>query len=294
MAFPRNLGFAEAANEGIARGRAPFLLLVNNDAVLAPDYVARLAAKLALDERLAAVQGLVVTADGMSVDTAGLLWNARGEAVPLLAGEAPGLGARGSLRGLRRLGDGDPLSPVGAGERRLAWRGLRPLFLRLLRGRGPLASPVSRGMALRVRARGRLPPRGIAHRAPDSRAPRALDRAQPLAHAVPQFRAAPSREEPPAPSARGPRPRQAAGLARRAPSVLRVAAPAGSRLARPPAASASLRLARKGEPVVLGPRNHGDPRFVEGRGGRSRRRLLARPRARTRRDRLAGLTRRRG
>jgi hypothetical protein len=89
VAFPRNLGFAEAANEGIARGRAPFLLLVNNDAVLAPDYVARLAARLALDERLAAVQGLVVTADGMSVDTAGLVWNARGEAVPLLAGNTP-------------------------------------------------------------------------------------------------------------------------------------------------------------------------------------------------------------
>jgi GT2 family glycosyltransferase len=89
VAFPRNLGFAEAANEGIARGRAPFLLLVNNDAVLAPDYAARLCAKLAMDERLAAVQGLVVTADGMSVDTAGLKWNARGEAVPLLAGNPP-------------------------------------------------------------------------------------------------------------------------------------------------------------------------------------------------------------
>src|SRR5215471_12745914 len=49
--FSRNLGFAEAANEGIARSRAPYVLLLNNDAVLAPDYVARLAARLALDER---------------------------------------------------------------------------------------------------------------------------------------------------------------------------------------------------------------------------------------------------
>jgi GT2 family glycosyltransferase len=89
VAFPRNLGFAGAANEGIARGRSPLVLLVNNDAVLSPDYAARLAARLASDERLAAVQGLVVTADGRRVDTAGLSWNRRGEAVPLLAGSAP-------------------------------------------------------------------------------------------------------------------------------------------------------------------------------------------------------------
>ena len=44
IVFSRNLGFAGAANEGIARTAAPFILLVNNDAVLAPDYAARLAA----------------------------------------------------------------------------------------------------------------------------------------------------------------------------------------------------------------------------------------------------------
>jgi GT2 family glycosyltransferase len=84
--FSRNLGFAGAANEGISRTRAPFVLLVNNDAVLAPDYGARLAARLALDDRLAAVQGMVLTADGCHVDTAGLEWNDRGEAVPAFAG----------------------------------------------------------------------------------------------------------------------------------------------------------------------------------------------------------------
>ncbi len=86
VAFSRNLGFAEAADEGIARGRSPFVLLVNNDAVLSPDYAARLAARLALDDRLAAVQGLVLTADGRRVDTAGLSWNRRGEAIPVLGG----------------------------------------------------------------------------------------------------------------------------------------------------------------------------------------------------------------
>jgi len=86
IAFSGNLGFAGAANEGIARTRAPFVLLVNNDAVLEPGYAAALAARLAMDERLAAVQGLVLTADGTRVDSAGFEWNARGEAVPVLGG----------------------------------------------------------------------------------------------------------------------------------------------------------------------------------------------------------------
>ena len=89
VAFSRNLGFAAGANEGIACARSPFVLLVNNDAVLSPDYAARLAARLALDDRLAAVQGLVLSEDGRRVDTAGLDWNHRGEAVPMLAGRPP-------------------------------------------------------------------------------------------------------------------------------------------------------------------------------------------------------------
>ncbi len=87
VAFSRNLGFAAAANEGIVRTRAPYVLLVNNDAVLAPDYTARLAARLALDERLAAVQGLVVQKGTSRIDSAGFRWNDRGEAVPILGGE---------------------------------------------------------------------------------------------------------------------------------------------------------------------------------------------------------------
>ncbi len=86
VAFSSNLGFAGAANEGIARTRAPFVLLLNNDAVLEPDYVARLAARLEFDGRLAAVQGLVLTEDGRQIDTAGLEWNGRGEALPVLSG----------------------------------------------------------------------------------------------------------------------------------------------------------------------------------------------------------------
>ncbi|MFN2385081.1 MAG: glycosyltransferase family 2 protein [Thermoanaerobaculia bacterium] len=84
IAFSRNLGFAGAANEGIARTRSPFVLLLNNDAVLAADYVCRLAARLALDDRLAGAQGLVLTRDGSRVDSAGIFWSPRGEALPVL------------------------------------------------------------------------------------------------------------------------------------------------------------------------------------------------------------------
>ncbi len=86
VAFSENLGFARGANEGIARTRAAFVLLVNNDAVLEPDYAARLAARLELDPRLAGAQGLVLSEDGRQIDTAGLEWNARGEALPVLSG----------------------------------------------------------------------------------------------------------------------------------------------------------------------------------------------------------------
>jgi len=88
VGFSRNLGFAGGANEGIARTRSPYVLLVNNDAVLEPDYAARLAARLELDERLAGGQGLVLSADGRRVDSAGFEWNGRGEAVPVLHGAA--------------------------------------------------------------------------------------------------------------------------------------------------------------------------------------------------------------
>ena len=94
VGFTRNLGFAGGANEGIARTRAPLVLLLNNDAVLEPDYVARLAARLELDGRLAAAQGLVLSEDGRRVDGAGLEWNGRGEAVPTLSGADASLAPR--------------------------------------------------------------------------------------------------------------------------------------------------------------------------------------------------------
>ena len=108
IGFSHNLGFAGGANEGIARTRAPFVLLLNNDAVLEPSYAARLAARLELDGRLAGAQGLVLSVDGRRVDSAGFEWNRRGEAVPVLseedaaavpreAFEVPGISATAAL-----------------------------------------------------------------------------------------------------------------------------------------------------------------------------------------------------
>lgn len=106
--FSSNLGFARAVNEGIARTSGRFILAVNNDARLAPGYAACLAEVLSADDRVAGAQGLVLRGDGSAVDTAGLSWNSRGEAIPFLAGrdpasapagrvEVPGISATASL-----------------------------------------------------------------------------------------------------------------------------------------------------------------------------------------------------
>ena len=66
-----NLFFCRGANFCIAETIAPFLLLLNNDAVLEPDY-ARLALEAMLrDERIGAVSGKILRADRETLDTAG-------------------------------------------------------------------------------------------------------------------------------------------------------------------------------------------------------------------------------
>ena len=95
--FSSNLGFARGVNEGIARTSGGFVLTVNNDARLAPDYAARLLELLQSDDRLAAAQGLVLGSDGKAIDTAGLSWNERGEAIPVLVGSARSSGPAGRI-----------------------------------------------------------------------------------------------------------------------------------------------------------------------------------------------------
>ncbi len=50
---PRNLGFAGACNQGLARARSPFVLILNNDTQAAPHLLTRLGAALTRDPRIA-------------------------------------------------------------------------------------------------------------------------------------------------------------------------------------------------------------------------------------------------
>ncbi len=77
LAMDRNAGFAAAANAGIAAGSAPYVLLLNQDAAVSPDYAARLVARMEADPRLASASGKLLHADddGMPdglVDSCGL------------------------------------------------------------------------------------------------------------------------------------------------------------------------------------------------------------------------------
>lgn len=64
VALPTNTGFAHAANRGIAESSAPFVVLVNNDAVCDPGFIAAILAPFesADDDRLAAVTGRILLA----------------------------------------------------------------------------------------------------------------------------------------------------------------------------------------------------------------------------------------
>jgi len=57
VAAERNVGFAAAANELVRRTAAPYLLILNPDAYLAPDYLERLVAAAATDARIGSLTG---------------------------------------------------------------------------------------------------------------------------------------------------------------------------------------------------------------------------------------------
>jgi GT2 family glycosyltransferase len=85
----RNRGFAAANNAGIAAGAAPYVLCLNQDARLAPDYLSRLVALLSSSPRLGSASGKVLRihspsgrADGV-IDSAGLEMRAGRRAVDL-------------------------------------------------------------------------------------------------------------------------------------------------------------------------------------------------------------------
>jgi len=84
VTWSENRGFSAAANEGFRHGRAPWVLALNPDCRLAPDYLERLLAAGADRERVGALTGLLMRAqgDGLEagdrVDSAGMVVTAAG------------------------------------------------------------------------------------------------------------------------------------------------------------------------------------------------------------------------
>lgn len=92
----RNLGFAEANNQAIRAGSAPWVALLNNDTVADPGWLEALLATTEAHPRLAAVasrmsfmdQPGVLNSTGIAVDPTGIAWDRLGGA-PDAAGDAP-------------------------------------------------------------------------------------------------------------------------------------------------------------------------------------------------------------
>jgi GT2 family glycosyltransferase len=64
---PTNIGFGQGVNLGVKACRAPFLLLLNSDAVVRPGSVGLLARALATDESVGVVAPAVYVADGRTL-----------------------------------------------------------------------------------------------------------------------------------------------------------------------------------------------------------------------------------
>ena len=81
LSLPANLGFAAAANAGIAACCTEFILLLNNDAALHRDYLAMLARFLEAHPQAAAVQGRILChADPTRIDSLGIRFDSLGRA----------------------------------------------------------------------------------------------------------------------------------------------------------------------------------------------------------------------
>lgn len=80
-----NIGFCAAVNLGLADATAPYVLLLNPDATVAPDYVARLVARAERDPGVASFAGRILLPDfdGRLVDSLGLGFRAGRRAIDL-------------------------------------------------------------------------------------------------------------------------------------------------------------------------------------------------------------------
>ena len=174
-----NLGFAAAANQALRATTAEWVLALNPDCRLAPDYLARLHAAAAERERVGAATGLLLRADGDDldpgalVDSAGIVVTAAGRHLDRAAGRPPDaavaapvwvFGASGAAALYRRAALDDVAYPGGEAfdegffsyreDADLAWRlqrrGWRCLYwpaARAAHGRGLKPEQRRRGTA---------------------------------------------------------------------------------------------------------------------------------------------------
>ncbi|MDD5564682.1 MAG: glycosyltransferase family 2 protein [Thermoanaerobaculaceae bacterium] len=128
VGWQENRGFAAAANEAIRRTSEPWVLALNPDCRLAPDYVETLLAATARRERAGAATGLLLRAHGAelaagpTVDSAGIVVTAAGRHLDRGSGRALGsgwqrpawvFGASGAAALYRRTALEDVAYPAG-------------------------------------------------------------------------------------------------------------------------------------------------------------------------------------
>ncbi|MFC6648299.1 glycosyltransferase [Paenibacillus rhizoplanae] len=83
-----NTGFAPAHNQAIAGTSTDYVLVLNPDLTLAPDYISRLVARMEADSRIGSATGkLLLKADHSLVDSTGLRMNKARRAFDRGAGE---------------------------------------------------------------------------------------------------------------------------------------------------------------------------------------------------------------
>lgn len=105
-----NLGFAGGVNAALQHSDAPLVALVNNDAVLDPDWLATVADAMARDEKLAAVQTILrhdfETVDGAGIDISDGTIRQIGHGAPLSANHPPAWGISATAALYRRAAIG--------------------------------------------------------------------------------------------------------------------------------------------------------------------------------------------
>jgi len=88
LTLPENLGFGRAVNRGVALATSPVVVILNNDTVVEPGFLAAISAPL-LDgpADLGSVVAVVLRDDRITIDAVGTTFDRRLRAYPRLAGQ---------------------------------------------------------------------------------------------------------------------------------------------------------------------------------------------------------------